>query len=133
MCLQLSTPSEQQQEAKAASVVPDACAAAAKVQVAELKSILKTAGLDCEGLKVPLLQRVQKNNLMHKLGNRTAAEALLKNYEKMQLDVGQEEAAAEEQQPCAEEQQVPAEQAAGEKRTRRPNKTFRRKEVSPRT
>ena len=113
MCLQLSTPSEQQQEAKAASVVPDALAAAAKVQVAELKSILKTAGLDCGGLKVPLLQRVQKNNLMHKLGDRTAAEALLKNYEKMQLDVGQEEAAAEEQQPCAEEQQVPAEHAAG--------------------
>ena len=97
MCLQLlPPPNGQQQGAEAGSPVPDALAAAAKVKVAELKSILRTAGLDTTGLKVPLLQRVQKNNLMHKLGNRTAAEALLKNYEMMHLGVGGEEAPADQ-------------------------------------
>ena len=67
MCLQLlPPPNGQQPGAEPASPLPDALAAAAKVKVAELKSILTTAGLDTTGLKVSLLQRVQKNNLMHK-------------------------------------------------------------------
>ena len=67
MCLQPPLPNEQQQEVEETSTVSAAVAATKRVQVAELKTILKAAGLDVEGLKISLLQRVQKANLMHHL------------------------------------------------------------------
>ena len=102
MCLQLPLPNEQQQEAEEMSTVPAAVAAAQEVQVKELKTILKTAGLDVEGLKISLLQRVHKANLMHHLENPRAAETLLKNYEVLHGKVGAEDASADEEEAAAE-------------------------------
>ena len=97
MCLQISQPQQQQQELEAASTVPAAVAPAKQVQVAELKTIMKTAGLNVEGLKISLLQRVQKANLMHHLGDLRAAETLLKNCEALHGRVGAENASADEE------------------------------------
>ena len=102
MCLQLPLPNEQQQEVEEMSTVPAAVAVAQKVQVKELKTILKKAGLVVEGFKMSLLQRVQKASLVHHLGDPRAAETLLKNYEALHGRVGAEDASADEEEAAAE-------------------------------
>ena len=107
MCLQLPLPNEQQQEAEEMATVPAAVAAAQQVQVKELKTILKKAGLDVEGFKISLLQRVHKTNLMHHLESPRATESLLKSYKVMHGKVGAKDASADKQEaaakPAAEE------------------------------
>ena len=107
MCLQLPLPNEQQQEVEQVSTVPAAVATIQKVQVAELKTILKTTGLDVEGLKMSLLQRVQKANLMQHLGDPDATETLLKNYEALHGRVGAEDASEDEEEAAAEKTAEP--------------------------
>ena len=108
ICLQLPQPQQQQQELEAASTVADAVAAGKQIQVAELKTILKKAGLDVEGLKLTLLQRVHKANLMHHLENSRAAETLLKNYKVMHGRVGAEDAFADKEEAAAAAEETAA-------------------------
>ena len=83
MCLQLSLLNEPQPRAQNTSIVPAAMAAAAQVDLKELQSILRTAGLDTKGFKISLLQRVNKAELMHQLANPAAGESLLHSYSVM--------------------------------------------------
>jgi hypothetical protein len=91
MCLQHLQPQKQQQDIQTASTVAEAMKAGKLVQVKELKTILRKAGLDVEGLKLTLLQRVHEAKLMHQLKNPHAAETLLTSYNSLQGTVSAED------------------------------------------
>jgi hypothetical protein len=114
MCLQHLQPQKQQQDIQTASTVAEAMEAGKLIQVKELKTILRKAGLDVEGLKLTLLQRVHEAKLMHQLKNPRAAETLLTSYNSLQGNVFAEglpdlsDSAAEEEpaEEALEEEEV---------------------------
>ena len=88
MCLQhLEQPPQQQENPETASTLKEALAAGELVQLEELKTILSEAGLDVTGLKLTLLQRVHKANMMHRLKNPRAASILLEKHNILQSGV----------------------------------------------
>ena len=118
MCLQLSLLNEPQRHAQKTSTVPDAMAAAAQVDLKDLQSILKTAGLETKGFKISLLQRVKTAGLMHQLENPSVGESLLHNYKVMHGNI-MKDAFAEKQhtvtEPAAEDAAKPAAEKTGAK------------------
>ena len=80
-------PPQQQETPETASTLKEALAAGELVQLEELKTILSEAGLDVTGLKLILLQRVHKANMMHRLKNPRAASILLEKHNILQSGV----------------------------------------------
>ena len=62
-------------------------AAADQITVTELKQTLSTTGMDCNGLKTHLLERIKQVNLMHMLKNPEATKILLRKHEELQRGV----------------------------------------------
>ena len=118
MCLQLSLLNEPQRHAQNTSTVPAAMAAAAQVDLKELQSILRTAGLDTKGFKISLLQRVKKAGLMHQLENPSVGESLLHSYKVMHGNI-MKDAFAEKQHTVTEPAAEDAAKTAAEEATAR--------------
>ena len=108
MCLQHLQPQQQQQEHRS-SINSGRGNGSRKTSSSErVENHSEKAGLDVEGLKLTLLQRVHEANLMHQLKNPRAAETLLTSYNSLQGKVGAE-GLPDFSDPAAEEE--PAEEA----------------------
>ena len=129
ICLQLVDNKKQQQQQQqqhqqqkiTEATITTTMASADKITLTELKQILSTTGMDCNGLKTHLSEPIKQANLIHRLTNPEAADIPLQKHEELQRGVdapgGEAKTEATAVETCAEEPAATVEPTAEENGT----------------